>query len=62
MYICLCLWFLVIAYAAYACLCSIIYLLMGHNISEGIFCQTTKYGRKGSVQFSTISGEEDLCI
>jgi hypothetical protein len=62
MYICLCLWSLVIAYAAYACLCSFIYLLMGYNISKGIFCWTTKYGRKGSVQFSAISGEEDLYI
>jgi hypothetical protein len=34
------------------CLCMlifIIYLLMGHDISEGIFHWTTRYGRKGSV-------------
>jgi hypothetical protein len=49
MHICSCLWSLVIAYAAYACLCSFIYLLMGHDISKGIFCWTTKYGRKGSI-------------
>jgi hypothetical protein len=52
------------AYAAYACLCLFIYLLMGYDINEGIFHWTTKYGRKGSVwwEFSTILGEEDLCI
>jgi hypothetical protein len=40
----------------------IIYQLMGHDISEGIFHWTMRYGRKGSVYFSTISGKEDLCI
>jgi hypothetical protein len=46
MHIYSCLWSLVIAYATYACLCSFIYLLMGHDISEGIFRWTMKYGRK----------------
>jgi hypothetical protein len=49
MYICLRLWFLMFAYATYVCLCLFIYLLMGYDISEGIFCWTTEYGRKGSV-------------
>jgi hypothetical protein len=49
MYTCLCLWFLMFAYATYVCLCLFIYLLMGYDISEGIFCWTTKYGRKGSI-------------
>jgi hypothetical protein len=45
MYICLCLWFLMFAYATYVCLCLFIYLLMGYDISEGIFHWTTKKGK-----------------
>jgi hypothetical protein len=64
MHIYLCLWFLMFAYITYTCLCLFIYLLIGYDISKAIFHWTTKYGRKGSVQweFSAISGEEDLCI
>jgi hypothetical protein len=49
MHICLCLWFLLFAYAAYACLCLFIHLLISYDISEGLFHWTMKYGRKGSV-------------
>jgi hypothetical protein len=48
MHICSCLWSLVIAYATYVYVCSFTYLLMGYNISKGMFHQTMKYGRKGS--------------
>jgi hypothetical protein len=61
MYICLCLLFLIFAYATYVCLCLLIYLLMGYDISKGLFCWTTKKG-KYLVEFSAMSEEEDLCI
>jgi hypothetical protein len=42
------LFMLIVSYDCLCCLCLFTYLLMGYNISEGIFCWTMKYGRKGS--------------
>jgi hypothetical protein len=64
--LCLCCLHLPLAYAhlfmlivSYVCLCMLMYiicLLMGHNISEGIFYWDYGIGKKGKCL------EEDLCI
>jgi hypothetical protein len=53
MHICLCLCFLMFAYV---CLCISICLLMGYDISEGIFYWNYEAWKKGKCL------EEDLCI
>jgi hypothetical protein len=36
--ICFCLWFLIVTYDIYACLCMFIYVLIGYDVSEGKIC------------------------
>jgi hypothetical protein len=47
MLIYLCSWFLMFAYVAYVCLYMFIYLVMGYDISEGIFCWYYEAWKKG---------------